>query len=268
MITETAAPTLHSTIRTTAVRMALGFALEGNPVAYLLLGMPLTVAFQLTVVRRPLREMWVRTGPPFRLDRVAGLVTGMLAILPSVLLAQALRAGDLTRAAWMVPALIGCPIAGYAVRQLHRSQLRPALRLGGVAVALGAVLLGLSLLDQGLPGVGAVSVLGVTGQQLVLYLPVVFVLEEVTFRGCLDSHLHHAGETRGWASALFVSAIWGLWHLPLTASVTVTTVLSVLLVHCSIGVALSFAWRRTGNLLVPGAAHAIIDAVRDGFRLG
>jgi membrane protease YdiL (CAAX protease family) len=248
--------------------MAIGFALGGNPVAYLLLGAPLTVAFQLAVVRRPLREMWVRTGPPFRLDRVASAIAGTLTILPSILLVQAIRTGDLTRAAWMVPALVGCPIAGYAVRQLHRSQLWPALRWIGIGTLIGFAFLVLSLIEVGLPRDGASSVLGLTGQMLVLYLPVVFVLEEVTFRGCLDSHLHHAGESRGWASALFVSAIWGLWHLPLASSVTVTTVLSVLVVHCSIGVALSFAWRRTGNLTVPGAAHAIIDAIRDGLRLG
>ena len=43
-----------------------------------------------------------------------------------------------------------------------------------------------------------------------------FVLEEVAFRGALDAHVHHEGEGRGWQSALFVSALWGLWHLPIS----------------------------------------------------
>jgi membrane protease YdiL (CAAX protease family) len=43
---------------------------------------------------------------------------------------------------------------------------------------------------------------------------------------------------------------------------------TLLVVRCVIGVALSFARRRIGNLAVPGLAHAVIDAIRDRLRLG
>jgi len=52
-----------------AVYVALGFIFRPNANAYLLLGMPITVLFQLCVARRPLRELWLREGQPFRFDR-------------------------------------------------------------------------------------------------------------------------------------------------------------------------------------------------------
>jgi hypothetical protein len=51
---------------------------------------------------------------------------------------------------------------------------------------------------------------------IALYFPATFLLEEVTFRGALDAHVHHDGETRGWQSAVFTSTLWGLWHLPVS----------------------------------------------------
>src|SRR5205814_1740534 len=56
----------------------------------------------------------------------------------------------------------------------------------------------------------------VFGFSLLQYVPVVFVIEEVFFRGALDSYVHRVGEGTGWGSAVFVSALWGLWHLPLS----------------------------------------------------
>ena len=101
------------------------------------------------------------------------------------------------------------------------------------------------------------------------YVPVVFLLEEVWFRGVLDSHLHRPRAPHGAISAIYVSALWGLWHLPLSEThgpqELLATTISLLAVHISIGVLLSWAWRRSGNLLVPGIAHALIDAVRNAI---
>ena len=46
--------------------MALGIVLHLSVFTYLLLGLPLTAAFQLGVRRQPLRALWVREAPPFR----------------------------------------------------------------------------------------------------------------------------------------------------------------------------------------------------------
>jgi membrane protease YdiL (CAAX protease family) len=100
-----------------------------------------------------------------------------------------------------------------------------------------------------------------------LYLPVAFVLEEVFFRGAVDAHVHHPGEPRGIASAVIVSALWALWHLPIVpARQAVTATLAGLLaVHVAVGIPLSVYWRRSGNLAVPATTHAFIDAMRNAL---
>lgn len=81
--------------------------------------------------------------------------------------------------------------------------------------------------------------------------------------------MHHAGEGRGWQAALFVSALWGLWHLPIATGIPFPVLILVLLtVHCFIGIPLSFAWRRSRNLASASFAHAAIDAVRNAMLLG
>jgi membrane protease YdiL (CAAX protease family) len=61
-----------------------------------------------------------------------------------------------------------------------------------------------------------------------------------------------------------VSALWGLWHLPLGSLKPLwLVVVQALVIQCAIGVPLSFAWRRSGNLALPAAAHGFADAVRD-----
>lgn len=102
-----------------------------------------------------------------------------------------------------------------------------------------------------------------------LCFPATFLLEEVTFRGALDAHLHHDGETRGWQSAFFVSTLWGLWHLPVSHALPFPLqVTELVVVHVVLGVPLSMAWRRSRNLAAPAFAHAVNDAVRNAVMLG
>jgi membrane protease YdiL (CAAX protease family) len=94
------------------------------------------------------------------------------------------------------------------------------------------------------------------------------VMEEVSFRGLLDTHLYEAAAGGVWASTAYLSALWGIWHLPIlgTRETSWGAVLLILLAaHVPFGMVLSWYWRRTGNLLVPGAAHSLLDAVRDAF---
>jgi membrane protease YdiL (CAAX protease family) len=126
----------------------------------------------------------------------------------------------------------------------------------------------LSVWEGGEAAAGAQShgdrfALGITS--LIVYFPVVFVMEEVSFRGVLDAHLHRPGEGRGWGSALFVSALWGLWHLPIAGDMSLESIVVLLLVHCPFGVVLSLFWRRTGTLVIPGLSRAFSDALRDAL---
>jgi membrane protease YdiL (CAAX protease family) len=102
-----------------------------------------------------------------------------------------------------------------------------------------------------------------------LYYPATFLLEEVAFRGAIDAHVHHDGDSRPWQSAVFVSALWGLWHLPVSSGLPLPLmVIELVVVHVAIGVGLSLSWRRTRNLGGPALAHAVIDAVRNAAMLG
>jgi membrane protease YdiL (CAAX protease family) len=82
---------------------------------------------------------------------------------------------------------------------------------------------------------------GVTS--LLLYVPVTLTLEEVSFRGAFDAH---------------VPGALGQKPLPML-------IVGLLGVHCAVGVPLSFCWRRSGNLFVTGATHALVDAVRNAL---
>jgi membrane protease YdiL (CAAX protease family) len=102
-------------------------------------------------------------------------------------------------------------------------------------------------------------------QWFLLFFPISFIIEEVSFRGAIDSFVQKQGEGSSWFSAFFVSALWGLWHLPAMPHATVVTALVLVIFHCILGVPLSFAWRRSGNLAVPAAVHAFVDAFRNAL---
>jgi membrane protease YdiL (CAAX protease family) len=121
--------------------------------------------------------------------------------------------------------------------------------------------------------VTAESFLLVAFVSLIEYLPVVFLLEEVWFRGAFDSHVYHIGERRSNLTALYVSLIWGVWHFPITfvpsdGLVGGLELLGQLLaLQGAVGFFLSIYWRKSGNLIVSGSAHAFIDAVRNGLNV-
>jgi membrane protease YdiL (CAAX protease family) len=95
---------------------------------------------------------------------------------------------------------------------------------------------------------------------LLMYIPVVFLIEEVVFRGALDSHLHHPGDRHGILTAVYISVLWSLWHAPVFGW---DGVADYLIAMVPMGVALSIFWRRSGNLGVSGSAHALGDSIRN-----
>jgi membrane protease YdiL (CAAX protease family) len=86
------------------------------------------------------------------------------------------------------------------------------------------------------------------------------MVEEVAFRGALDSHVRHPGEgggstirAYGVVSAFFISVLWGLWHYPILPQVPIWQLLPAQVAMARS----SLFWRRSGNLMVPGFAHAL-----------
>ena len=253
-----------------AVWVGLGCLLPVTTEAYLLMGVPLTIAFQLLVRRRPLGELVVRdsrgqarASRPSRRDLA---VTALLVLAPLAWGLEAAARGDPWVIGWYVSAVVGAAIAAYALRA---TTVRAMLRSAAVPTAVGDI--GNLLVLGGFqwasdasidPGAFLISVLKWTA----IYFPATFVIEEVAFRGALDAHLHHPGERRGWASAVLVSVLWGLWHLPVADGMPFPFLLLSLVVwHCLVGVPLSLAWRRSGNLSGPAFAHSTMDAVRNGL---
>lgn len=255
-----------------ALWMALAPVVSRDVNLYLLLGVPLTGAFQLLVRRRPLRELWVRDAPPFRLDAGGWAIAAALTVLPGIRLVQFVVAREWVAAGWTLAAVLGAIAGAYALRRFRRRDARLWLHWVATATVAGVLVLAASLVPavvaSGPPQPLAMLLAGL--ESAILYVPVQFLLEEVTFRGALDTHVDWPGARRPWVSALVVSALWGLWHVPITpAGVPLAVAVgSALLVHCAVGVPLSLGWRRTGNLFVPVLAHALIDGVRNGLMAG
>ena len=119
-----------------AVYVALGFIFRPNANAYLLLGMPITVLFQLCVARRPLRELWLREGQPFRFDRWTAALLVVLLIGPVEAIVQGVRGSDWAVTAYGCAALLGAVGAALSFRVLGRARLRQLVILLVIAVPL------------------------------------------------------------------------------------------------------------------------------------
>lgn len=250
------------------VWIALGYLLPIDGNTYLLLGVPLTVAFQLGVRRRPLRELWLRgAGSRFRLDRVGVALAVALAVTPVFWLVRGVQAGQWSSTVWAAAAIAGAVPAAWALRN---TRFLVTLREAVPTILVGAVILGLVAVVPFVLLGRPMDPVAIAGNALfwaALYLPVVFVLEEVAFRGALDAHAHHPGERRGLFTALYVSLLWGLWHLPITPDGPVPGYLEIqgVVVSLLLGVPLTYAWRRTGSLAPAGVAHAVYDGIRNGL---
>ncbi|GAA5027932.1 hypothetical protein GCM10023258_23020 [Terrabacter aeriphilus] len=252
-----------------AIWVTAGYLLHLSRNAYLLLGIPMTAAFQLLVRRRPLRELFAGGTTRFALDRRGFAMATVLAITPGYYAVGAFTAADWTEFGWYLAAMAGAVAAAFSLRA---SSIVATVRSAALPMAIGAVGMGTVFgavhiaTGTPLPAMAAVAALA---KYTALYYPATFLLEEVAFRGALDAHVHHDGDSRRWQSAAFVSALWGLWHLPVASGFPLPLlVVEIVVVHVALGVGLSLAWRRSRNLGGPALAHAVIDAVRNATMLG
>jgi hypothetical protein len=248
--------------------VALGIVFHLSANSYLLLGIPLTAAFQCGVRRQPLRALWVRDAVPFRLGATGWLIAVALAAYPCYRLGENLRAGGYgPETAWYCAAVAGAFAAAYALKNFHRATVRDLLFCLATAGVIGILLMALNAVAVGVVHRSFAARMGEGITSLLLYVPVVFVLEEVSFRGAFDAHVHYPGESHEYFTAFLVSSLWGLWHIPVALGQKPLPLLIVGLVgvHCAVGVPLSFCWRRSGNLFVTGSTHALVDAVRNAL---
>lgn len=197
-----------------------------------------------------------------------------LAAYPCYRLARNLRAGGNWAASlWYLSALAGALVAAYALRNFHRANLRHLWVCLGTAGVIGIIIMVLSIMVPGVLSFGMAHHRTFAARAsgglvfMLLYVPVVFMLQEVAFRGAFDAYVYHPGEGRGVLTAVVVSAFWGLWQVPLVLGRGHLWMLipGLLAVLCVLGLPLSIAWRRSGNLFVPGVTHTLIDTVRDAL---
>jgi len=258
--------------------MAIGWLFHLDANSYLVVGVPLVVAFQLLVRKKPLVTLWVRDAPGFRLN-IWGIALGLaLAVSPAIELIQTLRGADwrsyTPEILWYLCCMIGAFGAAFAFSHFTRRIWKELGFCAGTAGTIGCLTMLLTFTARLVAKHMHHTPVtfnwsnALTGlESFVLYVPVCFVLEEVVFRGAIDSHVFQPGDKGQWWTAFFVSTLWGWWHLPIAGGKGITQLLTLIVllpcIHIAVGVFLSLSWRRSGNLAVPATVHAFIDAVRN-----
>jgi membrane protease YdiL (CAAX protease family) len=259
--------------------MGLGWALHLSPESYLTLGVPLLVLFQLFVQKQPLRKLWVRNSDRFKLGTAGMLVagaflalTGFMAIAILIMIFASMPEGNWRQCAFFGVACIGAVGLGFAVQHGRLVLSRRALWPFMIAVLLGMLIMALGNISEGKSAGVPLSRMPALLFSFLTYLPVCFVMEEVVFRGALDTYVWQPEGRRAeaWISAAFVSVLWGLWHLPILPDQTLPALLAaapvVMLVHAIDGIFIAFSWRASGSLLLPAIYHSLIDAYRDALQ--
>jgi hypothetical protein len=109
----------------------------------------------------------------------------------------------------------------------------------------------------------------IVGLWFLLYLPVCFCVEEVFFRGGIDSYVQRDGDRLGWLTAIIVPCLWGWWHMPIFplhgAIEVIGLTISLPLLMCVPGIPFSIFWRHGGSLLVTATVHALLDGIRNAL---
>jgi membrane protease YdiL (CAAX protease family) len=260
-----------------AVWMSLGWLLHLNAYAYLLAGIPLSIAFQKLVAKRPLVNCWV-CDVPFRSDRLTTLLIIALLLVPVMDLFIFWPKAGWDLRFYFLACIFGAFGAGFALRHFTKVAVKSLLLCLATAGVFNCatVLLG-AFINQHFrhhPLPIPPHPVAFFGDQFLLLFPVCFVVEEVVFRGVLDSHLHQPQDSsswlspKSWISAAFLSILWGWWHLPMLSAHQPVSKIIVMIVFMPLvslvpGIAFSLVWRRTGNLAVSALVHAFIDAVRN-----
>jgi hypothetical protein len=249
--------------------MALGWVLRIDPNAYLLLGIPLLLVFQSAIARRPLAELWLKQ-PPARFITWKGLLAAVPFMIVPV--GDAIMEGRHTPwpiRLWYAAAILGAIPLGVTLANATRKTwmaLLGCLLTGGVldiALQVTTNLVrhhGTFHLHKN-PGFTVTS-------WFLLYLPICFSVEEVFFRGGIDSYVQRKGDKLGWLTAAYVSCLWAWWHLPifhLTAAQLVVLFVVLPPLLCIPGIPFSIFWRRGGSLLVTATVHALLDGVRNAM---
>jgi len=187
-----------------AIWIALGFACHMTVSQYQLTGVVLVFLFQLFVRRKPLQALWLRDAPAFRLDGWGWALALVLAADPIFHVVKDLRSGDsLFRVLAHTAAVAGALPAAFVFRRFDRATARAMLLCLGFPGSLGTCMMLVSAFGaHHLASRSLAKRLLIWGDTILLYLPILFVFEEVSFRGAFDSHLQHTRRATSMAERL------------------------------------------------------------------
>jgi hypothetical protein len=239
-----------------------------RPLTGQLLGIPVIAVFQIAVARRPLHQLWVRDVKSFRWDRSSWLISCGLALASGALLwsGRGQPAPGLNGPAKLfLQVLAGVVPAAFALRQQSGAAIRRALP---AMIAAATFVIGWhAAWHDGVVLVPGAKLMGFFTTWLCEFVAL-FLVDEVVFRGALDPHLADAsaGRLHEWCSAIFLSMLWAIWHLPaynpgaptfvaLFAAIGPFSIRVVVL-----GVLLSSCARRARTLLPTSIVHAFANA--------
>ena len=108
--------------------MGLGFAFRLSAEAYLLVGIPLTVGFQVLVVRTPLRSLWLRHAPAMSFTRRSLAAIALVSLAPAAIAIGGVRDGNPVLAAYGLVGMVGAVGAVYAGRAMDTVAVRATIR--------------------------------------------------------------------------------------------------------------------------------------------
>ena len=245
-----------------AIYIVIGYLYNLKPQSYLLVGIPLTLIFQLFIVRQPLHKLWLREGEKLHLNKSGWIITLCFIAFPIYKTIELASQDKLTfvNFGYYCASILGAFGVGYCYSNFTKKTTKDFLLCLGIIAVLRMSWYFFPFMFGG-QEFNPDYIQGI--KSLLTYIPVAFVVEEVVFRGMLDTYIHPSKKSNGLWSAIFISCIWGVWHLPISIDQSLGWVLMVALKSGFWGVFLSIFWRRTGNLAVPAFTHAMVDAIRD-----
>ena len=254
-----------------AVWMLFGLRFHLSANAYLLTGIPLTLLFQRYFRKQPISALWVKGSTQVRLNRAGWLLAAGLLIVPVFYLFRYVYSPLPHRGLLLLCDVLACfsvVPAAFAFQHFTEWTWRCLALCLATAGLIGVALFLLAFLAHHPTSMlksHEFFKLGI--QNFLWYLPWVFLVEEVTFRGLIDAHVHHETDAHRILSALFVSTLWGIWHYPVIPNRHLVQIPALIVSQCLVGVPLSFYWRKSGNLGVTSTVHAFVDAFRNALGL-
>ena len=164
-----------------AIYIALGYIFNLNANEYLLLGIPLTILFQLIIVKQPIYKLWVRDEEKFKLSPTALLIAIGFMILPVYKIIHSFEEGTFSFISLgiNIAVMSGAVAAGFAFTRLTKQTLKELLLCLGIVLLIKGISFAIILIWIK-PGEHPNYMTTLTS--LLTYIPVAFIVAlRVTF---------------------------------------------------------------------------------------